>query len=113
MYYIGRYYIEEDDLVPIEIVEKLKAKGFPIKHITVGPVFNVRSEPIAPHIDGVLKWLRKEKKIHIVIDFDKNMTWYYQIAIFGNTDIANTNYGYKSYEQSALTGIEYTLDNLI
>lgn len=113
MNYVTRYYIEDDELVPIEIVEKLKAKGFPIKHITDGPIFKVTHKPIVPHIGGVLKWLRKEKKIHIVIDFDKNMTWYYQIAIFGNTDIANTNYGYNSNEQASLAGIEYTLDNLI
>ena len=68
---------------------------------------------IAPTISQVLKWLRKEKKIHICIDFDGDMNWYYQIAIFGSTDIAADGYVYNDYEMSALAGIERVLDNFI
>lgn len=67
----------------------------------------------APTISQVLKWLREEKKIHICVDFDGDMNWYYQIAIYGSTDIAADGYGYNDYELSALAGIEYVLDNLI
>ena len=67
----------------------------------------------APTISQVLKWMRKEKKIHICVDFDGDMNWYYQIAIYGSTDIAADGYGYNDYELSALAGIEYVLDNLI
>lgn len=67
----------------------------------------------APTISQVLKWLRDEKSIHICIDFERNMTWYYQIAIYGTTNITNTNYGYYSYEEAVLSGIEYVMYNLI
>lgn len=66
-----------------------------------------------PTISQVLKWLRKEKKIHICVDFDGDMNWYYQIAIYGSTDIAADGYGYNDYEISALAGIERVLDNFI
>lgn len=68
---------------------------------------------VTPTISQVLKWLRKEKKIHICVDFDGDMNWYYQIAIYGSTDIAADGYGYNDYEISTLAGIEYVLDNLI
>ena len=67
----------------------------------------------APTISRSLKWLRKEKKIHICIDFEEDMNWYYQIAIYGSRDIATDGYGYNDYEIAALAGIEYVLDNLI
>ena len=67
----------------------------------------------APTISQVLKWLRKEKKIHTCVDFDGDMNWYYQIAIYGSTDIAADGYGYNDYEEATLYGIEYVLDYLI
>ena len=67
-----------------------------------------------PTISQVLCWLRKEKKIHIVIDFDSDMNWYYQIAPYGQTTYEKeSEHKYKSYEQAALAGIEYVLNNLI
>lgn len=76
---------------------------------------NVSSRIDAPTISQVLKWLRNEKKIHICIDFNGDIPpkWYYQIAIYGSTDIAADGYGYNDYETAVLTGIEYVLDNLI
>lgn len=68
----------------------------------------------APTISQVLKWLREEKKIHIVIDFDGGMCWYYQIALYGLTTYEKeSEHKYNSYEQAALAGIEYVLDNLV
>ena len=69
----------------------------------------------APTISQVLKWLRNEKKIHICIDFNGDIPpkWYYQIAIYGSTDIAADGYGYNDYETAVLAGIEYVLDNII
>ena len=71
-----------------------------------------------PTISQVLKWLREKKKIHIVIDFVigfyDHMTWYYQIALYGlETYEKESEYEYNSYEQAALAGIEYAIDNLI
>lgn len=67
----------------------------------------------APTISQVLKWLREEKKIHICVDFDKDMIWYYQIAEYHTTSYKHQQYGYNSYEETAIAGIEYVLDNLI
>lgn len=68
----------------------------------------------APTISQALKWLREEKKIHIVTDFDSNMCWYFQIALYGTTNYEReSEHQYNSYEQAALAGIEYVLDNLI
>ena len=104
-----------EDFVSMNIIEKLKEKGYPIKHYTEGKfgLTELKEVPIAPTIYQVLKWLREEKKIHICIDFDKDMNWYYQIAIYDSTDIASDGYGFKSYEDAVLAGIEYVLDNII
>lgn len=77
----------------------------------------------APTISQVLKWLRKEKKIHICIDiYDDG--WFFDIASFYKEDTgvyeiklpyksSNVTPDYDSYEQAALAGIKYVLDNLI
>ena len=53
----------------------------------------------APTISQVLKFLREEKKIHIVIDFDGGMGWYYQIALYGLTTYEKeSEHKYNSYE---------------
>ena len=126
------------EICSYEIAKKLKEKGFKEEclchYIGEDLVYNIES-PIgnnklwfshnkfdniwhrdnydAPTIEQVLKWLRKEKKIHICVDFDVDMNWYYQIAIYGSRNIAADGYGYNDYEISALAGIECVLDNFI
>jgi hypothetical protein len=75
----------------------------------------------APTISQALKWLRKEKKIHIEIflycrkyGYLVNHTQIYEDDLFHkclNEDTANEEYA--SYEQAVLAGIEYVLDNVI
>ena len=77
----------------------------------------------APTISQVLKWLRQEKKIHICIDiYDDG--WFFDTASFYKEDTevyeiewsymsSNVTPHYDSYEQAAIAGIEYILDNLI
>lgn len=78
----------------------------------------------APTISQVLKWLRKEKQIYIVIhplpsmatpdlvvwiwSFKHNSNGYTIDYIFNDGDES-----YLTYEQAALAGIKYVLDNLI
>lgn len=110
------------DFVPFELAVKLKEKGFTKEtahhyndkgEIYVSLVDEEYPYP-CPTISQVLKWLRDEKKIHIVIDFDGGMSWYYQIALYGLTTYEKeSEHKYNSYEQAALAGIEYVLDNLI
>lgn len=70
---------------------------------------------IAPTISQVLKWLREEKKLHISIDV-WGRTWGCDIInLTGGHSLYWTAYceDIKSYEDAALAGIEYVLDNLI
>lgn len=67
----------------------------------------------APTIEQVLEWLREEKKIHIVIDFTDDMVWYFQIAKYYTKHYEYQQYGYNSYDDAILAGIEYVINNLI
>lgn len=68
---------------------------------------------IAPTISQVLKWLREEKEFMVFPVYSTNTSrWYCSIV---NADSLDT---YKlslsdSYEEAALAGIDYSLDNLI
>lgn len=126
--------------VPFEIAKKLKEKGFKEEclchYIGNDLVYNIES-PIAnnqlwfshnkfdniwhrdnydaPTISQVLKWLIKEKKLHIVIGV-WGRTWGYDIIeLIGGRSLHWTAYceDIKSYDDAALAGIEYVLDNLI
>ena len=69
----------------------------------------------APTISQVLKWLRKEKEIYleIVIVVDgEYMCDIYKINSRPIECLGSTEY-FKTYEQAAIAGIEYVLDNLI
>lgn len=69
---------------------------------------------IAPTISQVLKWLREEKKLFIEISC--NYTDYFptvRLLDSRQTDYIRGDVIYSTYEQAALAGIEYTLDNLI
>lgn len=120
-----------EDFVPYELAVKLAENGF-------NEPCNAYYEPInlnlnfcklgwrnslekqlgvitAPTISQVLKWLRKEEKIHITIDI-WGRTWGYDIlALPSGRSLHRTAYDEKinSYEQAALAGIEYYLDNFI
>ena len=73
----------------------------------------------APTISQVLKWLREGKELHTEIYMYNNC---YLWEIY-NTEIYDADFTQKSekyseieygtYEQAALAGIEYVLDNLI
>ena len=123
------------DFVTYEIGKKLQEKGYPHGYNCFGyrPVYSdectIRylsdigayeeeyyGENIpCPTINEVLKWLRNEKKLHlelvIVVDgeymCDIYKTDVRPIKCLGSTVFSET------YEQAAIAGIEYVLDNLI
>lgn len=116
-----------EDFVPYELAVKLKEKGFNIqKHsnylyyngelVEVKNHYNISPYEIAPTISQVLKWLREEKKIFILIDVRMDLSWYYEIW---GIEISLHPLGcvpyqkHQSYEQATLAGIEYVIDNLI
>lgn len=125
-----------EDFVPYELAVKLEEKGF-------NEPCNAYYEPIklnlnfcklgwrnstekqlgvitAPTISQVLKWLREEKKMHIIVEISDS-GWYYTIypsIRWENGKLKSDTYimsfkNKESYEQAALAGIEYVLDNLI
>ena len=113
-----------EDFVPFELAIKLKEKGFDGR---IGYAYDNGGECMhtvteydvdyipAPTITQVLKWLRNEKKIHISIDIWDGY-WGYDIL---NLPSGNSLYwdaydeNINSYEQAALAGIEYVLNDLI
>lgn len=71
----------------------------------------------APTIAQVLKWLREEKRIAVGAVWDnKEGKWVGYVNkmdmpyLVGEYVLPNT---YDTYEQAAIAGIEYVLDNLI
>ena len=73
-----------------------------------------------PTISQVLKWLRDEKKIHLIVEISDS-GWYYTLypnVRWENDKLKSDKYimSFKhktSYEEAVLAGIEYILDNLI
>jgi hypothetical protein len=72
-----------------------------------------------PSISEVLKWLREEKELHIEIYMYHNCYLWeiYNTQIY-DADLTQksekySEIEYETYEQAALAGIEYALDNLI
>ena len=121
-----------EDFVNYEIANKLKNLGFEESTYHYYNIDDIRycrddypsdhnGDPLrefeisAPTISQVLKWLREEKRLHIAIDI-WGRTWGYDIIelISGNS-LYWTAYreDIKSYEDAALDGIEYIIDNLI
>ena len=130
------------DFVIFAIAKKLKDKGFSCKYPFAMynkyeqfcPLYSSdqyyfgfedfinENDVIAPTISQVLKWLRKEKKYHI--EFVGNACGYLFIISDtpseGGTDRYCSDYSgpndggtWDKYEDTALAGIEYVLDNLI
>lgn len=128
-----------EDFVSIDLAKKLKEKGFKEEclchYISNDIVYNIES-PIAnnqmwfchnkydniwhrdnidaPTISQVLKWLREEKRIAINIEFVPHV-WQYHIFDMSFEDRFKPcgKTFYEKYEEAAVAGIEYVLDNLI
>lgn len=68
---------------------------------------------VAPTISQVLKWLREEKKIEVVVLGQDYIGGPYFADVFTEDGLMNKAEPYPKYEQAALAGIVYVLDNLI
>lgn len=125
------------EFVTFEIAKKLKNKEFPqrpdyfnyssyydwdglrkIHSLSNASVWfdpNISRDNLyfAPTISQVLKWLREEKKLHIIIpaSFDEGYWW--EIRDFNKEISEYIDEEYKTYEEAALKGIEYVINNLI
>lgn len=124
------------DFVTYELAVKLKEKGFnwicPYYYRTkckdLFMVFpcedwsDIKERVNAPNISQVLKWLREEKKIYIVIAVNPTLStkdkiaYYYQIYFNSNgvtSDYYESEECYTQWEDCAIDSIKYVLDNLI
>ena len=71
---------------------------------------------VCPTISQVLKWLREEKNLCVEVLISVRGGWYniiYEIAPRRGFDLKHMLIEEKSYEDAAIAGIEYCLDNLI
>ena len=124
------------EIVPFEIAQKLKEKEFP-QHITdeayivdnygedewdigdrlpIPLIPDYMDDVAAPTISQVLKWLREEKRIEVNACWDnKDAQWIGYASEMDKPDLVGyyTSIDYDSYEQAAIAGINWTLDNLI
>jgi hypothetical protein len=69
----------------------------------------------APTISQVLKWLREEKKRFVVIHPTGHVVHYYYTVhnLARSFDTFEYTQSFATYEQAAIEGIEYVIDNLI
>lgn len=131
-----------EDFATYEIAVKLKEKGFrgeciayytpdidffynttlDSEVITGFKSFNSNPNSIcwkridAPTISQVLKWLREEKKIHLsIMLFMFKEGWCFEIVQIGKNPklITTQRNSCNTYEEAALAGIQYVIDNLI
>lgn len=121
-----------EDYVSFELAKKLKEKGYPQKtfgrfemtgacYISDGKFYEDGCiAPVdicfaAPTMSQVLKWLREEKGLHIVVELDHNhkYEWYIQHTskMYGKMS-SHFNNRHERFEHSALAAIEYAIDNL-
>ncbi len=127
------------DFVSFETAKKLKEKGYPQRYFGEysmagacyfndgrfyedGCIANVEDCCTAPTISQVLKWLREEKKIYVIVEpFPSysninNVTWIYKLKYNSDGDSLNFKeslFSFETYEEAALAGISYVLENLI
>lgn len=126
---------EKEDFVPFELAKKLKEKGFPQRafgsYDMVGPTYfsdgrfykdgcicNTDEAYTAPTISQVLKWLREKKKLHIEIYTmgKRPIKWCHTITELKHSGEAKgwtSGQNGTTYEEAALAGIEYVIENLI
>lgn len=125
----------KEEFIPESLAKKLSLKGYPLSKVYKNngerPLFYEKpnDDPewylcnawYLPTISQVLKWLREEKRLHIDVAIWKGQ--YIAMIVFvdkPDPNIENTNEtiwedesGFDSYEQAAIAGIEYVINNLI
>lgn len=119
-----------EDFVTFELAQRLKEKGFSLEKSEIYGKFDSDGlfhsqlyfnyietmdcdEIVAPTISQVLKWLRDERGTHVCITLGEFSDWVYDVSRIDGNMFCKAEDGFKSYEQAALAGVNYCLDNLI
>ena len=121
-----------EDYVSLEVSKLLKEKGFnePCraryeindslcyeKYPVEASGCEMHNSMLAPTIQMVMKWLRKEYHLHIGIKLNYNIPRLYEITIMRtnkNDDIILcSETGFNFYEEACEAAIKYCLENLL
>ena len=105
------------EFLNFDLAKKLKEKGFDwvTSNVYERNTIACRYEDYPkPTISQVLKWLREEKKIAINIEFIP-YAWQYKIIdmSFERRFEPRGITLFSDYEEAAIAGIEYVLDNIL
>lgn len=111
-----------ENFIPYELAVKLKEKGFKTENTDwyyldgnlaqVKKYINISPYKYAPTISQVLKWLREEKHKFVCIEFfNWEIGFGYKLVRLDYVSNITEKQRYKTYEQAALAGIEYIIDN--
>ena len=92
---------------PTPLIEKLRNAGFK-KY----PKDDSKDEYIG-FLSVVMQWLRQEKSIEVVVLGQEYIGGPYFADVFTKDGLMNKAEPYPTYEQAALAGISYCLDNLL
>lgn len=94
----------KEEFVTFEVSKKLKEKGFPLVDYI-------------PTISQVLKWLREEKNIFVVVLIDDDSDYPVTYNIFNGADCVyhhhENYYALSEWSKCEMAGIEHVIDNLI
>ena len=104
-----------DDMSPCQYTDLLQSHN---TDTTVAQPDDSENCCDAPTISQVLKWLREEKKLHVVFPFYEDKGFYYYVQRIGNaarivSSFDDSDTCFDTAELAALAGIKYCLDNLI
>lgn len=116
----------KEKFVSFELAKTLKEKGYPQSSFyyyaedggICVPVYNFANKDMpeiaAPQIHEVFAWLRKDYKIHIIIDVGED-GWFFLVRCLRTLVIVDTELlgKYQCFNEAAIAGIEYVIDNLI
>lgn len=126
-----------EDFVTFDLAKKLKEKGFQqdynifgykliysnnttIKYISDIGAYDKEyfGENVScPTISQVLKWLREEKNIFVVVFIDDDSDYPVTYNIFNGADCVHHHHGkyfaLSEWSKCEMSGIEYVIENLI
>jgi hypothetical protein len=112
-----------EDFVPYELAVKLKEKGFKYNKNNLLDRLCMENQINHPSIHQVLKWLREEKEIDIVIYpvdastvFMGGEKYILSVYISRKRDYKlhhDNKDKYVKWEEASLSGIKYVIDELI
>lgn len=121
--------MNKEDFVPFETAKKLKEakfnwkcdkcriekipgterEGYDEEAQMPATVWDIERTPI-PTLWQAQKWLREEKKLYILVDFDLSGAWFYEVFEIVGLCVGEGNMNYPTYEAALSAGIDAALE---